>query len=327
MLPRKAFKARDCIVCGKLKLADGYNYSMSKFFLDNRLPICKDCLDEFIQEADGEWAVVDEVCQWANVPFSPGNWTKMWEAYPSHAMSKYIELFNSSEYEGVSWSTYYERWKKLIEADKIAELHPEFDRERLLGLEKRWGGGYSPDEYYTLDDYYNRLESEYGLSDVISQDNARKLAKVSLELDRAVAAGLDITKQVNAYDKIQKASGFTPERAHDLNSFESVSEIALFMEQNGWKQKFHNKSTNDIVDSTMQNIQGYNRRLWDSEATMADQIEERIEGYKNIQAAEDRAFNSSLEDFANSAYDTEILSGVYAEDDLDLLEDFRPEDD
>ena len=73
-----------------------------------------------------------------------------------------------------------------------------------------------------------------------------------------------------------------------MNSFESVSELALFYEKIGWEKKFHNNELNDVVDVTMKNIQAYNTRLWNNESTIVDQVEERIQQKKNIENIEER---------------------------------------
>ena len=114
------------------------------------------------------------------------------------------------------------------------------------------------------------------------------MAKISFEIDRAIANGEPIDKLITAYNKLQLQAGFTSDNARDMNSFESVSELALFYEKIGWEKKFHNNELNDVVDVTMKNIQAYNTRLWNNESTIVDQVEERIQQKKNIENIEER---------------------------------------
>ena len=136
--------------------------------------------------------------------------------------------------------------------------------------------------------FKDSIEESYGFPDVIAEDNAKKMAKISFEIDRAIANGEPIDKLITAYNKLQLQAGFTSDNARDMNSFESVSELALFYEKIGWEKKFHNNELNDVVDVTMRNIQAYNTRLWNNESTIVDQVEERIQQKKNIENIEER---------------------------------------
>lgn len=203
-------------------------------------------------------------------------------------MGLYLDMFSAAEYERISWKEYFEKWKETIQEGNEREIHEVFNQKELDDLRARFGSSYAPAELYQLQGFYKGIEESYGFPDVIAEDNAKKMAKISFEIDRAIANGEPIDKLITAYNKLQLQAGFTSDNARDMNSFESVSELALFYEKIGWEKKFHNNELNDVVDVTMKNIQAYNTRLWNNESTIVDQVEERIQQKKNIENIEER---------------------------------------
>lgn len=315
MIPKKSFKIRECPVCKRLLTKKDYNATKGPFFLDGYLSICKDCLNQMVEDEEGHWDIVDLICQWADVPFRPDDFTKIYNSNPSMAMGIYLDMFNGAEYSRVSWKEYYEKWKKAIENEDIKEIHEVFNQQEIETLKNRFGSTYSPQELYKLQNLYKGIKDSYGFSDVIAEDNAIKMAKISHEIDRAISNGDSIDKLITAYNKLQVSAGFTSDNARDMNSFESVSELALFYEKIGWDKKFHNDETNDIVDATMKNIQAYNARLWNNESTITDQVESRIQQKQHIENMEEKIEREDEITFSNPDFF----------DELDDNEDFEVE--
>ena len=278
---------RACPNCGNMLGMTSYPLTKSPFFPDGHLTICGNCLDQQLLDVNGEWATMDYICEWADVPFVPEQFTKVWSSCPEHAASQYLKLFAQAEYERLHWATYQERWKKAIADGQEKLIHSAFNQEELDRLRKTWGSTYDEEELYQLEDLYTGMKNSFGISDPTREDNAKKMCKISKEIDRCIAngsAGLD--KLVTAYSKRQ-----------DINNFGSISELALYLEKTGWKKKFHNDETHDIVDSTMKNIQSYNRRLYQSESTIGDQIEDTLQAKARMDAMEDKIIESEMDQY------------------------------
>lgn len=289
---------RACPCCGNMLGASSYPETKSPFFPDGHLTICSNCLDEQLVDVNGEWATMDYICEWADVPFIPEQFTKVWDSCPEHTASQYLKLFGQAEYSRLHWATYQERWKKAIEDGQDKLLHPLFNQEELDRLRKSWGSTYSDEELYQLEDLYTGMKNSFGISDPTREDNAKKMCKISKEIDRCIAngsAGLD--KLVSAYSKLQNIGEFSSENAKDFNNFSSISELALYLEKTGWKKKFHNDETHDVVDNTMKNIQSYNRRLYQSESTIGDQIEDTLQAKARMDAMEDKIIESEMDQY------------------------------
>lgn len=108
---------------------------------------------------------------------------------------------------------------------------------------------------------------------------------------------------VGSYNKLKDGAGFTNDKASDANNFNSISELAYYFEKNGWKEKFHNDETKDIVDATIKNIQNYNSRLYKNEASIGDQIESRLQNMRRVQNLEEMSFmDEDLDRFEADGY-------------------------
>lgn len=292
------FKMRVCPNCGTMLGASAYPLTKSPFFPDGHLTICSNCLDTQLNDVNGEWATMNYICQWADVPFIPEQFTKIWTSNPEHAASTYLKLFSQAEYERLHWETYEERWKKAVQDNKDKLIHPLFNQEELDRLRRSWGSTYSDEELYQLDELYSGMKNSFGISDPTREDNAKKMCKISKEIDRCIANGSQgLDKLVSSYSKLQDIGEFSSENAKDFNNFGSISELALYLEKTGWKKKFHNDETHDIVDATMKNIQSYNRRLYQNESTIGDQIDDVIAAKNRMDAMENEILESEMDEY------------------------------
>lgn len=88
----------------------------------------------------------------------------------------------------------------------------------------------------------------------------------------------------------------------------------LYMEKTGWVHKFHNDETRDIVDNTIKNIQGWSKRLYNSESTMTDQIDNLLASKRRMDELEDSIMDESLDQYEVAARDTDLLDEMEAFD-------------
>lgn len=274
MFNKKPAKMKACINCGMTKAASAFNETKSPMFVDGRLGICKECLNAEIFAQNGVWDAVDLICQWADAPFIPENFTRIYQTNPEQAMGLYLDHFNDDEYSRLNWGMYHEKWSEAIKENKETSIHPVFNQKEIDELVNRFGAENDVEVLYKLNRTYESLKKTYGFSDAAVENKAIQAAKIDHQIDLAISRGDDkIDKLVRAADLIQKGAGFTPDNAHDMDSFESVSEIAKFYESIGWAKKFHNDEPKDIVDLTIADIQSYNRQLYEGEPSIPDNLE------------------------------------------------------
>ena len=58
------------------------------------------------------------------------------------------------------------------------------------------------------------------------------------------------------------------------------------MEKNGWRNRFYDNVTRDIVDETIKNFQSFVQRLYTNESNIGDEVTRRMEALKNVAALE-----------------------------------------
>lgn len=290
-------------------------------------PWCADCLETYFaafvdKDPTAAWNEMDAVCRAANIAFLPNRWTKLYTALKSRAPFQYLTLLKKAEsYSSIDWREQNAKWEELLAQGRIGEIHEAFNADELKVMRDRWGKQYNEDELRQLQDLYDGIKNSFGVGDAVGEDNARKLAMLSLEIDKCIASGgAGLDKLITPYNKIQANAGFTADNTRDMNSFESVSELMLYMEKTGWKKKFVTDVPRDLVDLTIKDIQAHNTRLYKGESTMSDQIDDKLKAIMRVEELENRKAEEDSEAFFDESY--------LAKDDILLpgLEDSAEED-
>jgi len=149
---------KKCEKCGRALPASYFSITHCRFYTDGRLPVCDECISNYIQEGDGNWERIDKVCQWADIPFIVKEWDRVSQiTVPSEAWSAYAKVFSTQEYESIGWGDYYRQYKKLKETGFIEEEIPEVREKRYSDLRRKWGENYDEEELNHLEDLYKGL--------------------------------------------------------------------------------------------------------------------------------------------------------------------------
>ena len=117
-------------------------------------------------------------------------------------------------------------------------------------------------------------------------DQAQKICKMSYEIDRRIEEGTDFDKLLASYDKLVKAAEFTPKNVKNINDFDTFGEAAKWMEKNGWRNRFYDNVTRDVVDETIKNFQSFVQRLYTNESNIGDEVTRRMEALKRTSELE-----------------------------------------
>ena len=283
-------------------------------------PWCADCLESYFSalldaDPNAAWNAMDEVCRAANIAFLPNRWTKLYSALKARAPFQYLTLLKKAEsYSSLDWREQNARWEELVASGQLNEIHEAFGADELKTMRLRWGNQYNEDELRQLQTMYDGIKTSFGVGDTVGEDNARKLAMLSLEIDKCIASGgSGLDKLITPYNKIQANAGFTADNTRDMNSFESVSELMLYLEKTGWKKKFITDVPRDLVDLTIKDIQAHNTRLYKGESTMSDQIDDKLKAIMRVEELENRQADEEAEEHFDETYlakDDILLPGL-----------------
>lgn len=300
------FIVKTCSICGGTFGPEGFIKTKSLFYPDGYLPMCADCIKQLLVEHEFDWDLVDKLCRYADIPFVPVEFERLHESNGDNVFQVYADIFLSSEFEGLGWKQYYEEFLRLKEKGQIEDELPILKEEKRKQLKEKWGSNYDDEELQYLENLLDGLLQTQNISGALQFDQALKICKISLNLDSKIREGADFDKLMGSYDKLVKTAEFTPKNVKNASDFESTGELIKWLEKRGFKSKFYDNVTRDIVDETIKNIQSYNQRLYTNESGIGDEITRRIEALKTIKDLEnyyDVGKEYDLDEFENDGYE------------------------
>ena len=146
------------------------------------------------------------------------------------------------------------------EAGKIVDEKPDKPDPNIKTYSVEFNGDFKPAELAYLENYYHELENDFDLNDVSLRDNAKKLAKASLLVDKVqndyMAGRCDfsvVKDAVAQYDLLMKTGNFAAckRKPGDKVGLGSWAEIAFYCETNGHPMTRKVEWSKDDVDKTI----------------------------------------------------------------------------
>lgn len=286
---------RICQKCQQEKTAPHFVATNSIFF-DGTLPICRKCLEQIVDDnsVDGKtWNIVNKICQWADIPFVPEEWEKIYAGQGSAGLGAYFSLFRQKEYEKLDWTQYNDVYLQIEGEQRVEDALPELKEKQARELKRKWGAHYSDEELEYLENLHDGLINSQNIVGALNEDQAMKLCKLSLMIEDKIRAGLDISKDLKAYDDLSKLANLTVAAVKDANDFSSLGEIFAFLEKKGWKNEYYDDITRDEIDFSIKDIKNWLRYLYVNESGIAEEIETRIENLKISDKMRGQNFNET----------------------------------
>lgn len=301
-----------CYKCKNEKTTSHYIAVNSPLF-NGSLPICRECLAKMISNAseDERWNVVDKICQWADVPFIPSEWEKIYQFNGKDALGVYIAIFRNEEYKNLDWEIYNKVYLQLLEENRVEDAIPELKEKQLKDWRKKWGIDYDEQQLEYLENLHQGLLNSQNVVGALNEDQALKLCKISLIIEEKIRAGLDFSKELKSYDSLANLSNLTPKNVKDANEFDSFGEVYAYLEKTGWVDKYYDGAVRDEVDNTEKNMKNWVRYLYVNETGIAEEIEQRINNLKVAAELEGEVFNE------------DEFKQYLSEESQDIKEDFK----
>lgn len=283
---RPSFFLKKCQKCGENLPPESFIRVRSELFPDGYAGICIDCLNNIIKEQNDNWKAIDRICQWLDIPFVPNEVEKIHQTAGERWFMVYSQIFLEQEYDDFGWDIYHQKFVELRDGGHLEDELPLLKEQKLEELRSKWGANYDEEELGYLERLYDGILMTQNVSGALQIDQAKKLCKISLEVDSRIREGGDFDKMLSSYDKLVKTAEFTPKNAKNASDFDSVGELCRWLEKRGWVNKFYDGVTQDIVDETIKNIQAYNRSLYTNESGIGEEINRRIEALKSAKEME-----------------------------------------
>lgn len=298
-----------CQRCGITYGYKDFMTSHSDFHPNKLAPLCRNCVNEYLAAHDHGWDYIDKLCQFTNIPFIPKKICEIYLLNENDYIVTYSKGFDEEEeYQKMEWGPYNELFKKLKEQGLIEQEMPLISEKRLMELTKKWGAGYSMEDFNYLEGLLEGLKSTQNMHSALQQDQAKKVCRLSLEINRRIEQGVEFDKILTSYDKLIKQADFTPKNVKNLNDFDSVGELLKWMEKRGYKCKYYDNVSRDIVDESMKNMQAWSQRLYSNEVNIGDEISRRLQLLKEVKINNNDAIynldndQDTLDDYENEGY-------------------------
>ena len=315
---KKSFTLKSCCKCGQMFGEEGFAPTKSLFFPDGVITICNDCVDRDLAAHDWDWDYIDKMCQMADIPFIPKEWERLRKMNDKEVFYRYATIFLASEYEGIGWSDYYKAFKELKEAGTIEEELPEIAEKRERELKEKWGANYDKEALQYLEGLFHGLMTTQNVNGALQIDQAKKICKMSYEVDRRIEEGSDFDKLLASYDKLVKAAEFTPKNVKNINDFDTFGEAIKWLEKIGWRNTFYDGVTRDIVDESMKNFQNFNQRLYTNESSIGEEITRRLDALKHTAEIENESYYGTDKKYDLDAFEQEGYDVVFEGEDEDF---------
>lgn len=272
---------KKCNRCGREQNSAAY-IAVNSIVHNGSLPICRDCIGKQIDGAPKEerWNVVDKLCQWADVPFIPDQWEKIYENKKKDAFGIYVSIFRGAPYDSLDWSMYNEVYLQLKEEERVEDAIPYVREKQLKKLRQKWGQHYSDADLEYLENLHAGMLNSQNIVGALNEDQALKLCKISLIIEEKIREGEDFDKDLKAYDQLAKLANLTPKVVKDAHEFNSVGEVFAYLEKKGWVNKYYDGAVKDEADYTLKNIKYWLWYLYTHESGVAEEIEQRIQNLK-----------------------------------------------
>lgn len=257
------YGTRRCGKCSQIKLIQdlvpcGEN---CLFGTDGVSTICYDCALESINTKD--LTMVDKLCQFLDIAFMAEEWIKITKTSDNerYILETYIKTVKSSEYSKSSWKQYDLLWEKARETDAVLSKLPTLSADLFVYLRKKWGSydDFGVEDYLKMESYEKNTLNYYNFRDEARRDMIRKLALVSVLIDKKLASGdtREVSTLISSYQSLMKESGIQNAVQNDTETIESLSELIAFLEEHGWLMDYKVTESRDIVDATIRNFQQY----------------------------------------------------------------------
>lgn len=257
------YGTRRCGKCSQIKLIQdlvpcGEN---CLFGTDGVSTICYDCALESINTKD--LTMVDKLCQFLDIAFMAEEWIKISKTSDNerYILETYIKTVKSSEYSKSSWKQYDLLWEKARETDSVLSKLPTLSADLFVYLRKKWGSydDFGVEDYLKMESYEKNTLNYYNFRDEARRDMIRKLALVSVLIDKKLASGdtREVSTLISSYQSLMKESGIQNAVQNDTETIESLSELIAFLEEHGWLMDYKVTESRDIVDATIRNFQQY----------------------------------------------------------------------
>lgn len=166
------------------------------------------------------------------------------------------------------------------ERDDSKDEDLDLTQEDRTYLKLKWGKSYKPEEWVRLEQLYQEMCESYDIQGAGHEDTLKLVCKTSLKANQLLDMG-DVDgaqKMIKMYDGLMKSGKFTAaqNKANEDGYLNSISELVLMCEKEGFIERYYVDSPKDRVDETIKDMKDYTRSLVVEEMNLGNLIENAV---------------------------------------------------
>jgi len=232
------------------------------------IPICFSCIKGAYDYENLVHANL--FCRTFDIPFDPNHWIKVaeekkGEVFRLYTESKMPEMRAYKDELGPLWDLANKEWQDVRTHEmlltKIARIKDGFMERALI----KWGPGYGFEDYLEMENLFIETVKSHDLQDPLHFDSLKKACRLSVDMNKTIMQKnyKDLDLLTRSSERFLKAAGIDPNQGAVARegTISTVSDLVLYLEQNGYEFQFYDKVERDVVDTTMNNLKEYTRTL------------------------------------------------------------------
>lgn len=257
---------KECLNCLTFKDIDRFFYkSYSNWHKDGHLPICKNCLKNYLKNKEDNLSVVQEIMRILDKPLKIEKWKQAMDS-KKDTLGEYFRLINLNDnQENYDNSDHLKDKKQIITTlnDSESPVGDIFVDENKV-YSKKWLGYYLPTEIEYLEDYFTGLDRDFRIVTMNHRDYAKKIAKASLHMDKCFqemqdgvnGADKKYKEAKDIFDTLSKSAKFSEsQRGITDVGMGSISQIVEMVESETYVYEHKNDLDKDMYDKLIDDFQ------------------------------------------------------------------------
>lgn len=285
-----------CTSCGKQKVLTNYYSTNSKMFSDGKVPICKPCIQDQIDENDT--GSIKRILRQIDKPFIHNLWQdclederetfgwymRMINSLPQYKKMTYEDSVNPKENDS-------ERSRsKTNDVEDIEEIKDD-DGESIKiteNIKAKFGSGYTNREYLQMEKFYQDMMRTHEINSPQHKEILIEMAQLNVEKKRLREEQnyADYKRLSDAYKDMMKDAGFRPAdrvSGSEATGLRTFSQMFEEIEKDGFIEPTPIEVHEDVLDRMIIYMGNYTRRLlnMDIMTTPPEDFDEKVKGENN----------------------------------------------
>lgn len=236
---------------------------------DNRLPVCKSCLNDLVDMNDVETLI--NVMRMIDRPFLKNTYEDA--LLKTNSFGEYMRMLGTRQNRDRTYlnGEFEGHFEEMIAKDSKHLNNPKTIGSAIKfkitpDLILKWGSGYPEQELYQLETFYESMITANDITSPQHREALKLICKLNLEQNKALdESRINDFKNLNTqYNKTMQDSGIRPidrKSGGESAGVRTFSQIWEEIEKDGFIEPYPYQEKQDIVDRTIMYMGNYTRKL------------------------------------------------------------------